>query len=389
MSRALIPNSTQIPDILLDYWMAELSGAELKVLLYIARRTYGFGKQSDSISIKQMAQGIQKRNGNVLDRGTGLSKASVKNACNSLIERGLLIRTTRRSPTSEEFEESTYRLNLYAPAPREPSRNPDDGEQGGSSEKKGRPKISQPWPENGQGVGQKLANRRPKISQGVGQKLAPQETAVQETDLQETVQETAAATARVPEVLPEPRPEASLAAAVLKGDDTEALVEALVAHEMNRVDARRLAREKPQECRRQLAFLPYVEAFKSGKGAYLRAAIEGGYGPPGGYEEARRREQDRLRREERDRQAQLRAQEEERRRETLEHIWQRLPEAEQQALREEARERCRRESPFLASRLERHPESPAVSALLEETRRAILSERMGWGQGAPGPSRSD
>ena len=37
--------------MILDSWMAELSGAEFKVLLYIARRTYGFGKESDSISL--------------------------------------------------------------------------------------------------------------------------------------------------------------------------------------------------------------------------------------------------------------------------------------------------------------------------------------------------
>ncbi len=36
MARALIPNSTQIPDVILDQWMADLSGAELKVVLYTA-----------------------------------------------------------------------------------------------------------------------------------------------------------------------------------------------------------------------------------------------------------------------------------------------------------------------------------------------------------------
>ncbi len=63
MPRALIPNSTQIPDVILDQWMADLSGAELKVVLYVARRTFGFGKESDNISLSQMAQGITKRDG--------------------------------------------------------------------------------------------------------------------------------------------------------------------------------------------------------------------------------------------------------------------------------------------------------------------------------------
>ncbi len=59
MTRALIPNSTQVPDVILDHWMAALSGAEFKVLLYVARRTYGFGKDSDNISLNQMASGIR------------------------------------------------------------------------------------------------------------------------------------------------------------------------------------------------------------------------------------------------------------------------------------------------------------------------------------------
>ena len=44
MARALIPNSTQVPDLILDYWMPKLSGSEFKVLMYLCRRTYGFGK---------------------------------------------------------------------------------------------------------------------------------------------------------------------------------------------------------------------------------------------------------------------------------------------------------------------------------------------------------
>ncbi len=36
MTRALIPNSTQVQDVILDHWMGGLSGAEFKVLLYVA-----------------------------------------------------------------------------------------------------------------------------------------------------------------------------------------------------------------------------------------------------------------------------------------------------------------------------------------------------------------
>nr|MDP9472985.1 replication protein [Chloroflexota bacterium] len=54
--------------------MPQLSDAELRVLLYIVRRTFGFKREADAISLSQMVSGITTREGQVLDRGTGLSK---------------------------------------------------------------------------------------------------------------------------------------------------------------------------------------------------------------------------------------------------------------------------------------------------------------------------
>lgn len=74
--------------------------------------------------------------------------------------------------------------------------------------------------------------------------------------------------------------------------EVQALVAELIAHDLNRADAERLAREKPDECRRQLSFLPFVREFRSSRGAYLRSAIEQGFAPPKEYEarEAEERE---------------------------------------------------------------------------------------------------
>lgn len=74
------------------------------------------------------------------------------------------------------------------------------------------------------------------------------------------------------------------------------LVARLVQSELNRSDAERFAREKPAECRRQLDYLPFVREFKTSRGAYLRRAIEEGYGPPRGYAEHAAREAARKRR---------------------------------------------------------------------------------------------
>lgn len=120
MARSLIPNSTQVPDVLIDHWMAELSGTEFKVLLYIARRTYGFGKDRDSISLSQLTDGVTKRDGTVLDRGTGASRSSVARSLKELEGRGLIVRTTNMSDSGREFEENTYSINLHCETPGSP-----------------------------------------------------------------------------------------------------------------------------------------------------------------------------------------------------------------------------------------------------------------------------
>src|SRR5262249_28309197 len=48
---------------------------------------------------------------------------------------------------------------------------------------------------------------------------------------------------------------------------------------------------KPEECRRQLEYLPFkTVGFRSSPGAYLRAAVEQGFGAPPGFVEAKQRE---------------------------------------------------------------------------------------------------
>ena len=86
----LSPRYTQVPDELFDELMAYLSGAELKVLLYIIRRTFGFKKDSDNISLSQICHGIKTREGEVLDKGTGLSLSTVQIALKGLLEKNWL-----------------------------------------------------------------------------------------------------------------------------------------------------------------------------------------------------------------------------------------------------------------------------------------------------------
>jgi len=105
------PRYTQVPDELFDELMAHLSGAELKVLLYIIRRTFGFKKDSDDISLNQICKGIKTRNGDVLDRGTGLSQNAVLSALKKLISKNAII-AKRNSSKKKGYEPTTYNLNV-------------------------------------------------------------------------------------------------------------------------------------------------------------------------------------------------------------------------------------------------------------------------------------
>lgn len=112
------PNYTPVPDELFDEQLAELSGAELKVLLYVIRRTFGFKRESDNISLSQMLNGLRARDGRVLDRGVGLSKKTLLLAIKSLEEQNIILTERRRSQEKGD-EPTSYRLNVRVGTARE------------------------------------------------------------------------------------------------------------------------------------------------------------------------------------------------------------------------------------------------------------------------------
>ena len=146
-----LPYYTQIPDQLFDALLPDLSGAELKVLLYIMRRTFGFKRDADDISVTQICHGITTRDGRQLDRGTGLSRSTAHVAIRALIDGGYVVALHHRD--RERGDQST----TYAPRMRQGVRFPDRGESdsrtGGS----------------------------PTIGQGGVRQSDPQETALRET----------------------------------------------------------------------------------------------------------------------------------------------------------------------------------------------------------------
>jgi hypothetical protein len=114
--RLLLPNTTQVPNVVLDRWMASMTGAEIKVVLYVIRRTYGFGRTSDRISVGQMVDGIVKRDGTRLDYGTGLGRSTVIAAIDGLTREGVLLRRASRAPSGAD-RPAVVSLNLSYEAP--------------------------------------------------------------------------------------------------------------------------------------------------------------------------------------------------------------------------------------------------------------------------------
>src|SRR5665811_410110 len=107
------PNYTQVPDELFDLLLPQLADNELRVLLYIVRRTFGFKRDTDTISLSQMVHGITTKEGQVLDTGTGLSKSTVARGLKGLRDQGVIV-ATRNQSISRGDQPTTYRLRFKA-----------------------------------------------------------------------------------------------------------------------------------------------------------------------------------------------------------------------------------------------------------------------------------
>ncbi len=104
------PNYTQTPNDLFDQLLrpGQLTEAELRVLLYIVRRTFGFGKDADAISLTQLTDGITTRDGRRLDWGAGLSRPGATKAVKGLERKGMIVVTRSRDARGDAI--NTYAL---------------------------------------------------------------------------------------------------------------------------------------------------------------------------------------------------------------------------------------------------------------------------------------
>ncbi|WP_315090962.1 replication protein [Aggregatibacter segnis] len=91
-----IPNFLQVPNAVIDELLPDLTGAELKCYLVVIRKTKGWNKESDNISISQFM------------KATGLSNSAVIKACESLVKYGLLVKENGSRNTG------VYTVNSYS-----------------------------------------------------------------------------------------------------------------------------------------------------------------------------------------------------------------------------------------------------------------------------------
>lgn len=114
--KGAVGGAVAVPAPLIDEWMAELSDAELRVALYVCRRTWGWGKDIDVITISQFKDGIAARDGRQVDSGCGLRRPqSVYAALTALEKRGLVTSVRRRTPWGRGVS-SAYRLTVESTA---------------------------------------------------------------------------------------------------------------------------------------------------------------------------------------------------------------------------------------------------------------------------------
>ena len=106
------PNTTPVPDLFFDELLTKLKEAELRALLYIIRRTYGFKRQKDYISFNQFLRGITTKDGRMLDHGCGIThRTTLIKALRSLEAMGIITSEKRKDEKGEHLT-TVYKLRF-------------------------------------------------------------------------------------------------------------------------------------------------------------------------------------------------------------------------------------------------------------------------------------
>ena len=99
MNKNLYPNTTQVPNVIIDC-MSVLTNNELRIVLLVTRKTVGWHKETDYLAYSQIKE------------MTHLSKQSVSTGVNQLVKRGLIKRVDLNGK-SLEIMPNGYRGKVF------------------------------------------------------------------------------------------------------------------------------------------------------------------------------------------------------------------------------------------------------------------------------------
>ena len=150
------------------------------------------------------------------------------------------------------------------------------------------------------------------------------------------------------------------------------LAQRLVEAGVSRQTAQALAHAEPEECERQLLYLPYREA--RDPGAVLAKAIREGWSAPPAWVQAEKEKKVRARVEEKRAEVTARAEKSSQSEAEFDAWWAALPAKRQAQITTQATAELRRENKVLADFASKHPDSPMLRAAL----RPYLKRLSGW-----------
>src|ERR671918_1782179 len=106
------PKSTLVPDVVFDRLLTKLGEAELKALLYIIRRTFGFKKDRDPVSFNQFLRGITTKEGQVQDEGCGIRDRTTLSKALQSLEQKQIIQSEKSKDERGENVTTVYSLRF-------------------------------------------------------------------------------------------------------------------------------------------------------------------------------------------------------------------------------------------------------------------------------------
>jgi hypothetical protein len=84
-------NWSRLPHTFIDHLHLMTSEAEIKVVLYTLRHTWGYGDEEKKITIDEFARGRKRKDGSRIDQGCGMADNSIKKGIAQAIQHGFIV----------------------------------------------------------------------------------------------------------------------------------------------------------------------------------------------------------------------------------------------------------------------------------------------------------